>query len=753
MTEIEKIQFISKQKTIINGKALKLLNDIENLTINIGVFGGFSAGKSSIIDAILEYKIIPTKVVPTTAHPIIIHNSKQSFLRINYKNGTSQEIKLTLIDENHAQKLLGNKNEIEAVNTYEIFYPVPLLGDSTVLIDTPGTNSAHFDDDRIASEIYNYSDIVIYVINAQQPLNANDAVILNKLKLKTESFFILLNKSDTIDETEQSLEDILDSVRNDIKNKVGLDNFFLYPVSAKMTLNNAIDNEMINSMKEFTDKLSFFINEKMETIKQNKINKLINDTFPDLELVYNEHYERKVNKNRKSLRRVIIFSVLLGFISFGIYAATKGMDWYFKYQLSKLSSGILSERESASNKIAGFGSKAVPELIRILTNENNWTQNINLTVSAIKTIAIIGPDAKDAVPALLKVINSDNMDIKIETLQALYCIKVFDESVIAEYIKAASNPNNLIKKKAIEFLYQVYTYSTIHQDKILKVFIRLLNEENNEYQIISMNIIRKIGNNSQAAIPSLIKLAGSRDRAIQLEAIDLLGIYSDLSVKAVPTLLPLLEDNDSSVRDSAYEALMQIENNSIRILEGLLQYSRYANEIRKTNIINLFIKKGSQGVPSLVKGIKSNHKDIKLFSISLLGDLGPQAKDALYDLEYLLNDPNPDVREETKRAMKMIDSSYNLNISSNKILQTNSSNEYMQYVQRWKVTDPKGLYLRERPSLSGKIILLIPYNGIVTILSINGPYETIDGIYQKWMKVRYNNKAGWSFSGYMKKVK
>jgi len=64
-----------------------------------------------------------------------------------------------------------------------------------------------------------------------------------------------------------------------------------------------------------------------------------------------------------------------------------------------------------------------------------------------------------------------------------------------------------------------------------------------------------------------------------------------------------------------------------------------------------------------------------------------------------------------------------------------------------------GLRLRNRPSLSGGKICVIPYNEKVYLIKETGEKETIDGITGRWSLVSWKSYQGWVFGGYLTEVK
>lgn len=65
------------------------------------------------------------------------------------------------------------------------------------------------------------------------------------------------------------------------------------------------------------------------------------------------------------------------------------------------------------------------------------------------------------------------------------------------------------------------------------------------------------------------------------------------------------------------------------------------------------------------------------------------------------------------------------------------------------VNASKGLNLRTTPVLSGKVISIIPNGEKVVIVEVKNEKLTINNTTGKWVKVKWNNKNGWVFSGFL----
>ena len=60
-----------------------------------------------------------------------------------------------------------------------------------------------------------------------------------------------------------------------------------------------------------------------------------------------------------------------------------------------------------------------------------------------------------------------------------------------------------------------------------------------------------------------------------------------------------------------------------------------------------------------------------------------------------------------------------------------------------------GLNLHSNPDKSSKVVTLIPFGTKVTIEKSEGNEIFLDGTYGKWVNVKFGNKTGWVFSGFL----
>ncbi|MBN1500034.1 MAG: SH3 domain-containing protein [Spirochaetes bacterium] len=66
-----------------------------------------------------------------------------------------------------------------------------------------------------------------------------------------------------------------------------------------------------------------------------------------------------------------------------------------------------------------------------------------------------------------------------------------------------------------------------------------------------------------------------------------------------------------------------------------------------------------------------------------------------------------------------------------------------------KVMSENGMILREKPDRKSGKLAAIPWGTEIEMLESDGPFEIIDNVSGYWVKVKYSDKTGWVFGGYL----
>lgn len=194
----------------------RVANIINNEIFRIIVVGGFSRGKSSLINALLGEKLLPAKLTPTTALLTFIRYGEvpEAILfykdeRITPKTVPLDQLRDYLIIQRGAltQDDFGNRINTE-FDRMEVRYPLPLCQDGIEIIDTPGLEE---DETRqkITLSYLDHADAAIVLLSCQQLLTIEEERFI-KEELQGRGFnhlFYAINFCDNLESPEDE-EDI-----------------------------------------------------------------------------------------------------------------------------------------------------------------------------------------------------------------------------------------------------------------------------------------------------------------------------------------------------------------------------------------------------------------------------------------------------------------------------------------------------------------------------------------------------------------
>lgn len=292
----ESTSFFTEQNEPQKAKALdSLTKEMENGSFSIVVVGQFSSGKSTLLNALMGEKYLPSFTTETTATINFLRPLKESpdgkpEVVIHYRDGHSEKSEdVSLGGIQRFVAINEDLNVKEKVESVEVFLDSKFLTDGVSLVDSPGLNGMAEGHREITMEQINRSHAAIFLFNAKQPGSLADFEELNNLKNLCPSLFIVLNQIDLINESEQSVDDVVDNVLANYRKYFKTGKLpKIYPVSAykalvgrsKLNLDfegkkNFSDEEkrvFVNDslMEEFEDRLFRYLTQGEKTLQELK---------------------------------------------------------------------------------------------------------------------------------------------------------------------------------------------------------------------------------------------------------------------------------------------------------------------------------------------------------------------------------------------------------------------------------------------------------------------------------------------------
>ncbi len=207
-----------------------ILDQVEEQTFEIAVFGRVSSGKSSLLNAILGDNILPVGVTPVTALPIHIRWGKDPIIEVFFvdkKPMTSHIADLPLYaSEQH------NPSNTLHVSKIMVFVPSARLQNKVGFVDTPGLGSLAT---AGAAETYAYlprCDLGLVLIDASSTLTPEDIHTILTLQQAAIPVQILVSKADLLSLADQS--SLIEYISNQMYSRCN-ERYPIHPVSIQNT--------------------------------------------------------------------------------------------------------------------------------------------------------------------------------------------------------------------------------------------------------------------------------------------------------------------------------------------------------------------------------------------------------------------------------------------------------------------------------------------------------------------------------------
>jgi GTPase Era involved in 16S rRNA processing len=251
------------------------IEDIEKGEVSIVVIAPMSAGKSTLINALIGSDLLPSQNKATTATICKIKDidGKEGFDAV-IKNGkgeileSQEDIDAAYIEDYNDK---GNNEDIEIFIEGDI-KNINSSDLKLVLVDTPGPNNSQNSRHQEVTLNYikdkNNNPLILYILNATQLRTNDDKTVLREIsefikqngsKAKERIVFVL-NKIDELDPEKnpksETLEKVIEDCKSYLVNDFEIESPKIFPISAqfaKLTLKE----ESILGRKEKADLINF----------------------------------------------------------------------------------------------------------------------------------------------------------------------------------------------------------------------------------------------------------------------------------------------------------------------------------------------------------------------------------------------------------------------------------------------------------------------------------------------------------------
>lgn len=198
-------------------KLQQLLEKVNQERMYIALCGHFSAGKSSMINQLCGVRLLPSSPIPTSANVVSIRHGEPeaSIVRKSANSEAINERHVETVSPEDLEEHCKNGEDIESV---DIRYPLPWLGEHAVMLDTPGIDSTD-DAHRMATEsALHLADVVFYVMDYNHVLSETNFAFTRQLTEWGKPFYLIVNQIDKHKEDELPFDQYKETVRESFAN-------------------------------------------------------------------------------------------------------------------------------------------------------------------------------------------------------------------------------------------------------------------------------------------------------------------------------------------------------------------------------------------------------------------------------------------------------------------------------------------------------------------------------------------------------
>lgn len=189
-------------------KAAKLLKKMHENEFITAFSGHFSAGKSTMINALIGEQILPSSPIPTSANLVKVHEAQEEFAKVYYKNEKPLLFRAPY-DFDTVKEFCKSGEVIEV----EIGKSGSKLPPGITVMDTPGVDSTD-DAHRISTEsALHLADIVFYVMDYNHVQSELNFLYTRNLLQHGVKLYLIVNQIDKHNEEELPFEGFRKSVR------------------------------------------------------------------------------------------------------------------------------------------------------------------------------------------------------------------------------------------------------------------------------------------------------------------------------------------------------------------------------------------------------------------------------------------------------------------------------------------------------------------------------------------------------------
>jgi GTP-binding protein EngB required for normal cell division len=171
-----------------------LADRLMRTTLNVAVLGHFKRGKSTLVNALVGYPVLPMGMVPLTAIVTYVEAGPAFSATITFQDGHTAVVPIAQLREYITET--ENPANAKRVAAAVVQVPTARLPHGIRLVDTPGIGSTYAHNTAIARAFVADADVALFVLSVDPPMSAEERAFLEEVARFARRLLIVLNKID-----------------------------------------------------------------------------------------------------------------------------------------------------------------------------------------------------------------------------------------------------------------------------------------------------------------------------------------------------------------------------------------------------------------------------------------------------------------------------------------------------------------------------------------------------------------------------
>jgi HEAT repeat protein len=286
--------------------------------------------------------------------------------------------------------------------------------------------------------------------------------------------------------------------------------------------------------------------------------------------------------------------------------------------------------------------KIISALANLLTDAEETTGR--LRAAAAQCLGTYGPQATEAVPALIAALKDQAVSVRYNAALALAAVQPARKTEISLALLSLL-PRDDLTPSICTALSRVGGDAVPH-------LLPLLCQSTGEAKLPYLQVLHALGVEAKGAVSALIDTLTDQDARVRLQTVSVLGEIGVEAKAAVPALIDALKDDNAALRGAAIVALGKIGGQAA--VQAFHEAFKSLDNSERCHVVSVLGKAGVAAVAALIIALMEGGYRVRRDAVRAFGAIGADAKAAVPALTVALKDEFPYVRRAAAEALARI---------------------------------------------------------------------------------------------------